>query len=104
MSKGFHRLAPADPWSNKRRPSWEGPSQAALEASHFGAPLVPDLPPVEQKVPLVEFEPGPPKIGRAQAAQMGFTGNQCASCGSMQMVRNGTCEKCNDCGATTGCS
>ncbi|XAI96317.1 class II ribonucleotide reductase [Microcystis phage Mae-JY30] len=77
--------------------------QAMLEASHFGAPLVPDLP-SEPTVPATDFEPGPPKISRAQAAHMGFTGNQCASCGSMQMVRNGTCEKCNDCGATTGCS
>lgn len=35
---------------------------------------------------------------------MGFTGNLCSTCGSPQMVRNGTCEKCLNCGSTTGCS
>ncbi|MGE5510339.1 MAG: hypothetical protein ACM31O_03695 [Bacteroidota bacterium] len=40
----------------------------------------------------------------AGARLFGFTGDSCDSCGSLQMVRNGTCLKCNDCGATTGCS
>lgn len=39
-----------------------------------------------------------------EARDKGFTGNSCTACGSMQMVRSGTCEKCNDCGQTTGCS
>ena len=34
----------------------------------------------------------------------GFTGNACLDCGGFQMVRSGTCERCLDCGATTGCS
>lgn len=34
----------------------------------------------------------------------GFTGNMCMDCGSDQMVRSGTCEKCSVCGSTTGCS
>ena len=38
------------------------------------------------------------------ARAMGFTGDICATCGSSQMVRNGTCLKCNECGETTGCS
>ena len=41
---------------------------------------------------------------RQQAREAGFTGDICDECGSSQMVRNGTCLKCNECGATTGCS
>ena len=41
---------------------------------------------------------------RKIARQQGYTGNFCEDCGGCHMVRNGTCEKCNDCGSTTGCS
>ncbi len=39
-----------------------------------------------------------------QARNLGYTGDVCPECGSMTMVRNGTCLKCTTCGATTGCS
>lgn len=39
-----------------------------------------------------------------KARERGYTGDICPECGSMTMVRNGTCLKCNTCGATTGCS
>lgn len=54
--------------------------------------------------PVKPTDLAPPKITREQATQSGFTGNTCATCGSMMMVRNGTCEKCTSCGTTTGCS
>ncbi len=34
----------------------------------------------------------------------GYTGDNCASCGSMRVRRNGTCVVCEDCGTTSGCS
>jgi len=34
----------------------------------------------------------------------GYTGNACSECGQLTMVRNGACEKCDNCGATSGCS
>ena len=34
----------------------------------------------------------------------GYEGDMCAECGSFTMVRNGTCLKCETCGATSGCS
>jgi len=34
----------------------------------------------------------------------GYTGNACGECGQLTMVRNGSCEKCDNCGATSGCS
>ncbi len=41
---------------------------------------------------------------RAKALMQGYTGNSCMECGNFTMVRNGTCEKCDTCGATSGCS
>ncbi|MDZ5696811.1 vitamin B12-dependent ribonucleotide reductase [Chelativorans sp. M5D2P16] len=41
---------------------------------------------------------------RAQAIAQGYTGNMCSECQNFTMVRNGTCEKCDTCGATSGCS
>lgn len=39
-----------------------------------------------------------------RAKQLGYTGDACSDCGSMTMVRNGTCLKCITCGSTSGCS
>jgi ribonucleoside-diphosphate reductase alpha chain len=41
---------------------------------------------------------------RRQAIMAGYTGNMCSECGNFTMVRNGTCEKCDTCGSTSGCS
>ena len=49
-------------------------------------------------------EKGAEALARQAARERGFTGDICDDCGSSQMVRNGTCLKCNDCGSTTGCS
>ena len=40
----------------------------------------------------------------AQARMKGYEGESCAECGNFTMVRNGTCLKCDTCGATSGCS
>jgi ribonucleoside-diphosphate reductase alpha chain len=39
-----------------------------------------------------------------EARTKGYTGDTCTECGSFEMVRNGSCLKCNSCGSTTGCS
>jgi len=41
---------------------------------------------------------------RAQARAKGYEGDSCPECQNFTMVRNGTCLKCDTCGATTGCS
>ncbi|MBW8888574.1 MAG: adenosylcobalamin-dependent ribonucleoside-diphosphate reductase [Fibrobacteres bacterium] len=41
---------------------------------------------------------------RDQARRAGYTGESCASCGSVRVRRNGTCIVCEDCGTTSGCS
>ena len=39
-----------------------------------------------------------------EARMKGYEGEACGDCGNFTMVRNGTCLKCNTCGATSGCS
>ncbi|PWW03505.1 ribonucleoside-diphosphate reductase class II [Hoeflea marina] len=41
---------------------------------------------------------------RAKSLMQGYTGNMCGECQNFTMVRNGTCEKCDTCGSTSGCS
>ena len=41
---------------------------------------------------------------RAKARMQGYEGDSCGECGNFTLVRNGTCMKCNTCGATSGCS
>jgi ribonucleoside-diphosphate reductase alpha chain len=45
------------------------------------------------------------KAAQVAAARMkGYEGESCNECGNFTMVRNGTCLKCDTCGATSGCS
>jgi len=39
-----------------------------------------------------------------EARLRGYEGDACGDCGNFTLVRNGTCLKCNTCGATSGCS
>ena len=41
---------------------------------------------------------------RTKAKMQGYEGDSCGECGNFTLVRNGTCMKCNTCGATSGCS
>ena len=41
---------------------------------------------------------------RAEAKMKGYIGEACPECANFTLVRNGTCMKCDTCGATTGCS
>jgi ribonucleoside-diphosphate reductase alpha chain len=54
------------------------------------------------------LDPAPPAAAErsrvVMAKQSGFEGDPCDECGQLMMVRNGTCLKCMNCGATSGCS
>ncbi|GGA81944.1 ribonucleotide-diphosphate reductase subunit alpha [Brucella endophytica] len=41
---------------------------------------------------------------RIKSIMQGYTGDSCSECQNFTMVRNGTCLKCDTCGATSGCS
>lgn len=44
-------------------------------------------------------------VVEAQIAKLkGYEGDLCGECGSFTLVRNGSCLKCESCGATSGCS
>ena len=50
-------------------------------------------------------EPMPSEADRrAEARMKGYVGEACGECGNFTLVRNGTCLKCDTCGATSGCS
>ncbi len=57
---------------------------------------------VEVEHAVAQVEAVPSKL--EQAKLQGFTGAMCSGCGSVRMKRNGSCEVCLDCGATSGCS
>ena len=45
------------------------------------------------------------KLDQIREARMkGYEGDSCGECGNFTLVRNGTCLKCDTCGATSGCS
>jgi ribonucleoside-diphosphate reductase alpha chain len=45
------------------------------------------------------------RLERIRAARMkGYEGDSCSECGNFTLIRNGTCLKCDTCGATSGCS
>jgi len=45
------------------------------------------------------------KLDQIREARMkGYEGDSCSECGNFTLVRNGTCLKCDTCGATSGCS
>jgi len=45
-----------------------------------------------------------PAGARGEARIKGYEGDACPECGQFTLVRNGSCLKCESCGASTGCS
>jgi len=106
--------------------SWEG-SHGFVRGMTGSYPSLPAVPPTERRVeahvgagtagkglsaaPSTDDGPGvgTDSLRRRNSAIMnavaqGYTGESCPNCQSIRMVRNGTCQKCLDCGSTTGCS
>ncbi|MGR3759526.1 vitamin B12-dependent ribonucleotide reductase [Roseobacteraceae bacterium NS-SX3] len=55
-------------------------------------------------VPETSETPAGGMDARTKAKMQGYEGEACGECGNYTLVRNGTCMKCNTCGATSGCS
>jgi ribonucleoside-diphosphate reductase alpha chain len=57
-------------------------------------------------IALAESAPRPDsRFEQIREARMkGYEGDSCSECGNFTLVRNGTCLKCDTCGATSGCS
>jgi ribonucleoside-diphosphate reductase alpha chain len=58
---------------------------------------------VNQKAPPGSLAPAGAAAPR-QARMKGYEGDACADCGQFTLVRNGSCLRCDSCGASTGCS
>jgi ribonucleoside-diphosphate reductase alpha chain len=76
-----------------------------LKPSAEGAPMALD---VTTEADAVVSEPVAAPLTtmdeRTKAKMQGYEGEACGDCGNYTLVRNGTCMKCNTCGATSGCS
>ena len=76
-----------------------------LKPSVEGAPMALD---VTTEADAVVSEPVAAPLTtmdeRTKAKMQGYEGEACGDCGNYTLVRNGTCMKCNTCGATSGCS
>jgi len=61
---------------------------------------------VEEAVIESSVETGTVSAARlsSEARLKGYEGEACGDCGNFTLVRNGTCLKCDTCGATSGCS
>jgi ribonucleoside-diphosphate reductase alpha chain len=101
--------------SNVTSMSQHGPTARAADAVEGAVALKQesqhDLSPTEKLEALQWSKAGaaqqaaPSKAERrAEAKAKGYEGEMCGECGNFTLVRNGTCMKCDTCGATTGCS
>jgi ribonucleoside-diphosphate reductase alpha chain len=100
MSAGFHYLGAnagkVPGYSNRGRVNIP---MVAIPAASVKAP-----PPAVDATLLDSERVAAPAMGKAQAVQSGYTGDQCSHCSSMRMKISGHCQVCEDCGTTTGCS
>jgi ribonucleoside-diphosphate reductase alpha chain len=80
-------------------------SQAASKAESKSAPMTARSGWPASGAPSASAAPVvPTSIAVKVARQKGYEGDPCPDCGQFTLVRNGTCLKCDACGATTGCS
>ena len=101
-------VPPEDILTRKLRPSEEqeladAVSKRDTEKSKKPAPEVAETAAVAAQAKAVT-ETDEAQSDYDRAKQLGYTGDSCPECGSMTMIRNGTCQKCITCGSTTGCS
>ena len=99
----FHRAAPQDAVSDSVEV--ENLAQNTAQSVEDGATL---LERAEISSGTATVSSAPPLTQSnvsAQAARFkGYTGDACPTCAHFTLIRNGTCQKCDTCGSTTGCS
>jgi ribonucleoside-diphosphate reductase alpha chain len=60
---------------------------------------------IDGPLALSPMPEGDLRLERIRAARIkGYEGDSCEECGNFTLIRNGTCLKCDTCGATSGCS
>ncbi|NCP84276.1 MAG: vitamin B12-dependent ribonucleotide reductase, partial [Bacteroidetes bacterium] len=102
---GRHDLAHVDSEMIETRTLRPEPQAETLEGIEHQHMLKKSIVPVAEKVSVAAtVVVGKTETAYEKAKQLGYTGDVCSDCGSMTMVRNGTCLKCITCGSTSGCS
>ena len=81
-----------------------GDGTKSRDAFAMHLPIVDEGAAIPRRILVEEELEGGIADRRIQAKIQGFTGSMCTACGSTRMRRNGSCELCGDCGATSGCS
>jgi ribonucleoside-diphosphate reductase alpha chain len=72
---------------------------------HTNGATQPETPTPTLAQTTVLLKPDPTRSEQvAEARLKGYEGESCRECGQFTLVRNGTCMKCDGCGATSGCS
>ncbi|HEX9987154.1 MAG TPA: adenosylcobalamin-dependent ribonucleoside-diphosphate reductase [Chloroflexia bacterium] len=72
---------------------------------HTNGATQPEAPTPTLAQTTVLLKPDPTRSEQvAEARLKGYEGESCRECGQFTLVRNGTCMKCDGCGATSGCS
>ncbi len=101
-SKGFLRGGDADNIvSIHRKAANKEKSDAEIEAEMKEASQnQPNISTASSTIAEITEE----KVVSQAARYKGYTGDACPTCGHFTLVRNGTCQKCDTCGSTTGCS
>jgi len=112
-SKGFIRGAnlyllrggqDSSDWKSKEQPALKAAAGAGVETG-IAAVITPTL---ESTGGSLDGSIGQQTSLRRnnvlEARMKGYEGDACGECGNFTLVRNGTCMKCNTCGATSGCS
>ena len=86
------------------------PVEAAIESGLLGEPVVRLLQAARRILVNLEIlKRGNPREAEARpipspvTRETGYTGDACRECGSLRMVRTGTCTTCQSCGANEGC-
>ena len=75
-------------------------SKSSAHVKAVSTESIPEL--VEAVSTIKNSGNGTQKVFEAKAK--GYTGEQCSTCSSMRVKRNGSCTVCEDCGTTSGCS
>jgi ribonucleoside-diphosphate reductase alpha chain len=101
VSEKFHPVSThLHPGQDVARPQTPAPRASAATASE----LVPPSLPVSAVSTAASVATLTRTMAITESKAKGYTGNACSECGQLTMVRNGACEKCDSCGATSGCS
>ncbi len=91
------------PVSTHLRPGSEAHAGVATDEPPMQAPAMHDTASAQPHASATTAVMSKTQAVNAAKAK-GYTGNACGECGQLTMVRNGACEKCDNCGATSGCS